>query len=81
MRTFEFDAIVPRDLAGEAESDALFERFEGDVTPAVIRAVPKVICSVEAPSFLVAVRRVIRGLRAAGIGVVRVEIEPEAVAA
>ena len=81
MRTFEFDIIVSRDLTGEEEADTLFERFQGDVTPAVIQGVPKVMCAVEAPSFLVAVRRVISGLRAAGVGVVRVEIEPDAVAA
>lgn len=85
MRTWEFDLLTDRDLTDEADADRIFELFAdgplADVTPAVSVGVPLLMCSVESPDLLSAVRQTIERLSAAGVTVLRVQVEPEAVAA
>jgi hypothetical protein len=81
MKTYDFDLAITRDMTGDDAADLLFELFEGDVSPVVRSGVPFLSCSIEAPSFFAAVRRVLRRLRAEGVEVLRVELEPDAVAA
>ena len=78
VRTWSFDLIVDRDLTDAKDSDALFEAFEGDVTPAVLFGVPHLMCSVDGPDLLGAVRSTMQRVEALGLSrVVHVQMEPE----
>lgn len=78
VRTWSFDLIVDRDLCDVADADTLFEAFEGDVTPAVLAGAPHLMCSVDGPDLLGAVRSTIRRVEALGLGhVLHVQMEPE----
>lgn len=89
MTAYEFDLILTADPTGDASADRLFEAFDPagfTVTPAVVNGVSSLGCYVEAgsleePTLEGAIRRAIRLARDAGFPVVRVEVEPHAVAA
>ncbi|MCA0270368.1 MAG: hypothetical protein LCH53_14285 [Bacteroidetes bacterium] len=79
VRTWSFDLVVDQDMTDLEGSNALFEAFEGDVTPAVLAGVPHLMCTVEAPDLLGAVRQTIQRVEALGLGVrvLHVQMEPE----
>jgi hypothetical protein len=84
MTTYEFDLVLDRDPTDPADADRLFEAFDAagfTVTPFVSNDTPGLACHVEAGALETAMRKALRLAREAGFGVIRVEVEPEAVAA
>jgi|GEM_PF-6476993 len=78
MHSWSFDLAVDQDLTDPEGSDALFEAFEGDVTPCMRAGVPYVMCHAEGPDLARAVRSTIERIEAMGLGVRVVHVQVEA---
>jgi hypothetical protein len=78
MKEHDFTLILTAD-PGEEDADRLYGIFD-DGTLSTIAGVPQIHFHREARSLEEAIRSAITHVRSAGFDVVRVEIEPEAVA-
>lgn len=78
MKEHEFTLILTAD-PNEEEADRLYGIFN-DGTLSTIAGVPQIRFHREAPSLEEAIRSAMADVRSAGFDVVRVEMEPEAVA-
>lgn len=77
MKEHDFTLVLTTDPT-EDEADAMYGTFQ-DGTISTVGGVPQVHFHREAGSLEEAIRSAIRDVRSAGIGVVRVEIQPDAV--
>ncbi len=90
--TYEFSILLEAEFSGEpypeaetrwldAITDVLYERYQGDATPAIRAGQPLVGYSIEAPSMDVALRDAVSFLEKNGYTVRRIEIERDEVPA
>lgn len=78
MKEHEFLLILTAD-PNEEEADRLYSIFN-DGTLSTIAGVPQIRFHREAPSLEEAIRSALADVKSAGFNILRVEIEPEAVA-
>lgn len=78
MKQHEFSLLLAADPSDD-EADQLYARFN-DGTISTIAGIPRICFHRESRSLEEAIRSAIRDVRSAGADVVRVEIEPHAVA-
>lgn len=80
MNEYTFHAITAAE-ATDAQTDALFERFEGDATPGAHNGTPHVGFVIEAHSLEEAMRTASSALREIGLPALHFEVAPAALQA
>ena len=76
MRTYHFELVLGAPTT-DLDDERLFDRFQGRVSSAVVNGVPMLYLHLPASSMDQAVSEAIAGTRELGLGIRRIELDPD----
>jgi hypothetical protein len=80
MRTYHFELALGTPTT-EQQDEHLFERFGGRVSSAIINGSGLLYAHLEAASMEHAIREAVEGVRALGLSIRRIELDPDTILA